>query len=109
MTFQEWIEKHGVHNLVSCEVEITLEASEIWNAAIDSAKSECLVNAKRPHPEAPNAVGARNCMEIRDAIESLRVVTPKFYKTYCSQCGQEFGPGDHGYSHCIDHRNSDNG
>jgi hypothetical protein len=28
----------------------------------------------------------------------------KFQKTYCSQCGGEFGPGDHGYSHCSDHR-----
>ena len=28
----------------------------------------------------------------------------KFRRTYCSQCGQEFGPGDHGYSHCIDHK-----
>lgn len=28
---------------------------------------------------------------------------PKFENTYCSQCGAEFGPGDHGYSHCSDH------
>lgn len=27
----------------------------------------------------------------------------KFEKTHCSQCGGEFGPGDHGYSHCSDH------
>jgi uncharacterized protein len=27
----------------------------------------------------------------------------KFDETYCSQCGQSFGPGDHGYSHCEDH------
>lgn len=27
----------------------------------------------------------------------------KFEKTYCSQCGGEFGPGDSGYSHCKDH------
>jgi hypothetical protein len=29
---------------------------------------------------------------------------PKFDKTYCSNCGREFGPGDHGYSHCEDHQ-----
>lgn len=29
--------------------------------------------------------------------------SPKFPKTYCSQCGGEFGPGDGGYSHCRDH------
>jgi hypothetical protein len=28
---------------------------------------------------------------------------PKFEKTFCSQCGGEFGPGDSGYSHCVDH------
>lgn len=27
----------------------------------------------------------------------------KFEKTYCSECGCEFGPGDSGYSHCSDH------
>lgn len=26
-----------------------------------------------------------------------------FITTYCSQCGGEFGPGDQGYSHCVDH------
>lgn len=28
----------------------------------------------------------------------------KFQNTFCSQCGGEFGPGDHGYSHCSNHR-----
>lgn len=28
---------------------------------------------------------------------------PRFDKTYCSQCGGEFGPGDSGFSHCQDH------
>jgi hypothetical protein len=30
-------------------------------------------------------------------------VKPKFEKTYCSNCGREFGPGNHGYSHCENH------
>jgi len=29
---------------------------------------------------------------------------PMFPRTSCSQCGQEFGPGDHGFSHCQDHK-----
>ncbi len=29
---------------------------------------------------------------------------PRFNTVSCSQCGQTFGPGDHGYSHCDDHR-----
>jgi hypothetical protein len=28
----------------------------------------------------------------------------KFENTFCSQCGREFGPGDHGFSHCKDHQ-----
>ena len=28
----------------------------------------------------------------------------KFANTYCSQCGAEFGPGDHGFSSCKEHR-----
>lgn len=28
---------------------------------------------------------------------------PRFDITHCSQCGGEFGPGDSGYSHCVDH------
>jgi hypothetical protein len=28
---------------------------------------------------------------------------PRFEKTFCSQCGEEFGPGDSGFSHCDQH------
>lgn len=27
----------------------------------------------------------------------------KYEKTFCSQCGGEFGPGEHGFSSCADH------
>lgn len=27
----------------------------------------------------------------------------RFEKVWCSQCGEEFGPRDSGYSHCQDH------
>ncbi len=27
-----------------------------------------------------------------------------FQRTFCSNCGGEFGPNDHGYSHCDNHR-----
>lgn len=29
----------------------------------------------------------------------------KFQKTYCSQCGSEFNPGNEGFSNCVDHEN----
>jgi len=28
----------------------------------------------------------------------------KFPVVTCSQCGGEFGPGDHGFSHCENHK-----
>jgi hypothetical protein len=28
---------------------------------------------------------------------------PKFENVSCSHCGNEFGPGDHGFSHCEHH------
>lgn len=28
----------------------------------------------------------------------------RFDKTYCSQCGKTFGPGNHGFSHCENHK-----
>ena len=44
--------------------------------------------------------------EHEDEVE-MRMVErniPKFKETYCSHCGAAFGPGNHGYSHCEDHR-----
>lgn len=29
----------------------------------------------------------------------------RFQKGYCSQCGREFGPSNHGFSHCENHSN----
>lgn len=31
-------------------------------------------------------------------------MTARFPKTYCSQCGGEFGPGNEGFGHCSDHK-----
>tara|TARA_R110000868_G_scaffold10649_1_gene51741 strand:- start:483 stop:791 length:309 start_codon:yes stop_codon:yes gene_type:complete len=28
----------------------------------------------------------------------------KFPEVFCSQCGQGFGPGDNGFSHCENHK-----
>ena len=36
-------------------------------------------------------------------FESASLHQFKFQKTFCSACGREFGPGNHGFSHCEDH------
>lgn len=35
-------------------------------------------------------------------VRRLRVA-PRFPEVSCSQCGQSFGPGDNGFSHCKNH------
>jgi hypothetical protein len=35
--------------------------------------------------------------------EQRMAAQPKFPETYCSQCGQNLGPGDSGVSDCRDH------
>jgi hypothetical protein len=32
----------------------------------------------------------------------------KFAETYCSQCGEAFGPGDEGFSSCSEHLRAEN-
>lgn len=43
----------------------------------------------------------------RDMMETqlyrLSMGLPRFENVSCSQCGRDFGPGDHGLSHCEDH------
>ncbi len=41
---------------------------------------------------------------INAGLEKLKATQPKFNETSCSQCGAIFGPGDHGYSHCSNHK-----
>jgi len=41
-------------------------------------------------------------VEIEKELRDDRL--PRFTNVYCSQCGADFGPGDHGYSHCEKHR-----
>lgn len=32
------------------------------------------------------------------------MVSARFPVTYCSSCGEAFGPGEHGFSHCKNHK-----
>lgn len=41
------------------------------------------------------------------ALRSIQAKHPRFAATSCSQCGQDTGPGDGGFSHCADHRARD--
>lgn len=59
---------------------------------------------------AENLFGPRSMRDFRDAdldamIDALLVdKKPRFENVSCSQCGRDFGPGDHGFSHCENHK-----
>ena len=38
-----------------------------------------------------------------DLHRALAVRGPRFHVVTCSACGESFGPGNSGYSHCYDH------
>ncbi|SAK33234.1 hypothetical protein [Burkholderia multivorans] len=42
-------------------------------------------------------------IERRIAEADIAAAAPRFANVYCSSCGQSFGPGNKGFSHCTDH------
>lgn len=51
------------------------------------------------------ATWAENVLETGLGESAVDAPTkPRFDKTYCSQCGGTFGPGNSGFSHCKDHQ-----
>lgn len=53
------------------------------------------------------AVGFVVVPTIRTVFDPALDTKPPAYtlqETFCSQCGGEFGPGNHGFSHCEHHK-----
>ncbi len=55
------------------------------------------------------SIRAGEWIERSDGYWALRITqipakAPRFANVSCSQCGQDFGPGDHGFSHCEHHK-----
>ena len=44
-----------------------------------------------------------NYCEIARGEDKRRGLKVEFENVSCSQCGNDFGLGEHGYSHCSDH------
>ncbi|GAF85774.1 unnamed protein product, partial [marine sediment metagenome] len=64
--------KEGDEEIETLRSELQIAKKIAWNDALSAARVECMKNAHRPHPDAPDAVGARNCIEISEAIFELR-------------------------------------
>jgi hypothetical protein len=42
-------------------------------------------------------------VNVAKAIKEFRGNKPRFDNVSCSQCGNDFGPGDSGFSSCAEH------
>ena len=63
--------------------------------------SETLPPYIRDLPLAREADRQARLQRERDAF--IQQQPSRFERVYCSACGQGFGPGDAGFSHCPDH------
>lgn len=45
----------------------------------------------------------RQLLIVIQAVASDVLDTPKYDDVWCSNCGQGFGPGNNGFSHCESH------
>lgn len=43
-------------------------------------------------------------LRVPSFTEVNKIGAPRFQCVFCSQCGQAFGPGDSGFSHCNSHK-----
>lgn len=63
------------------------------------------VSTGTPHIFTSNACGMFHSIKTdAQGVSDCGKKVFKFPETSCSQCGRDFGPGNHGFSHCEDHR-----
>lgn len=114
--YHEWADTlaYDIERLVGVEIGEHSNLNSPWGNAHDAAEYELDKRARKPHepqaaplscvwPDGCRLAGVcekENCCHGRQQIYASR---PKFENVSCSQCGQEFGPGDHGFSHCRNH------
>jgi hypothetical protein len=94
--FHEWampqITQHGEDRL---EVERLRKLIGKWVTYCDLSGTRRVSGDVRDNPV---------LQLLKDSRAALTHETqPRFANVSCSQCGRDFGPGEHGYSHCSDH------
>lgn len=74
----------------------TWEVVEVWENHTDASAPEYL----KVH-----VPGVRECQSIENFVwgPEVKRAFATYANTFCSSCGREFGPGEHGFSHCDQH------
>jgi hypothetical protein len=68
------------------------------------SRHECQGEVKRVHVMLGlKGWGRFNYCDEARAEDKRNGYTVLFENVWCSQCGNDFGEGEHGYSHCSDH------
>jgi hypothetical protein len=82
--------------------------SDAARKAIEAGRAMALWWVQRPRADVPaEALRLARALDLLEEEErENQPVDPRFVETWCSQCECSLGPGDHGASHCKDHRGS---
>ncbi len=94
----------AVADIAGAADEEALEAAEKYLAALQTASmwmSEDISRYRRARINAEIRKAEADEYRLRMKLDGPFGFT--FQRTFCSNCGGEFGPNDHGYSHCENH------
>lgn len=106
-TGEYWEPLHGALFYAALDALFTVptteiqEAEQIYAEELLQAHTRDLERLERFEDWLADRTGpVLSLEEVRDAIAPK----PRFQNVSCSQCGRDFGPGDHGFSHCENHK-----
>jgi hypothetical protein len=91
-------------DIVAAGDEEALECAEKYLAALQTASmfmAENISLYRRARINAEIRKAKADEYRLRMKVRGPSAFT--FPRTFCSNCGGEFGPNDHGYSHCYNH------
>jgi hypothetical protein len=85
------------------EIEVDFSGDVIpVNVQADDWAGEWILDKAQFHPAGYNIITG-NYRRASYTLTYKYTHKYRFDRVGCSQCGESFGPGDHGYSHCENH------
>lgn len=80
---------------------MTKRAELIRAIVVYEQLAEAVDSGKRDRDLTPRPI---DCLPVIELLNRESRPSPRFDNVSCSHCGQSFGPGDHGFSHCDLHK-----